>query len=80
MDKVIAALSTLKTLFLAIAETGLALVAVALVVYLLLGGNSGDFVIAVVTNTSLLVQALSAQALIAVALIVAVFMLARNRF
>lgn len=80
MHKLIEWLTTLRGLFLAVAETGLALVAIVLVVYLLLGGDSGGYVISVVTNVGLLVQAISAQALVALALIVAVAMLMRNKF
>ncbi|HBN31493.1 MAG: hypothetical protein QNL16_06760 [Rhodobacterales bacterium] len=80
MTKLIEWLTTLRGFFLAVAETGLALVAFVLVVYLLLGGDSGDYVISVVTNVGLLVQAISAQALVALALIVAVAMLVRNKF
>ena len=80
MTKLIEWLTTMRGFFLAVAETGLALVAFVLVVYLLLGGDSGDYVISVVTNVGLLVQAISAQALVALALIVAVAMLVRNKF
>lgn len=80
MDKAIKTLRTLSTLFLAIAETGLALIGFVLVIYLLLGGLSGDYVISVVANISLLVQAISPQAMVSLALIVAVTMLLRNRF
>lgn len=51
----------------------MALVLVVLVlVYLLLGEASGDYVVSVVTNVSLLVSASTPQAIIGVALIAAV--------
>ena len=51
----------------------MALVLVVLVlVYLLLGEASGDYVVSVVTNVSLLVSAVTPQAIIGVALIAAV--------
>ena len=50
---------------------GLALVVLVLV-YLLLGEASGDYVVSVVTNVSLLVSAVTPQAIIGVALIAAV--------
>ena len=50
---------------------GLVLVALVLV-YLLLGEASGDYVVSVVTNVSLLVSAVTPQAIIGVALIAAV--------
>ncbi len=68
MDKLIAALKTIRSLFTAVAETGLALVGIVLVVYLLLGGDSGDYVLSVVANVSLLVDAISPQTLVAIVL------------
>ena len=50
---------------------GLVLVVLVLV-YLLLGKASGDYVVSVVTNVSLLVSAVTPQAIIGVALIAAV--------
>ena len=50
---------------------GLVLVVIVLV-YLLLGEASGDYVVSVVTNVSLLVSAVTPQAIIGVALIAAV--------
>ena len=79
MEQAARLLSRLKTLFLAVAEAGLALVGVALVVYLLLGEDSGGFVISVVANVALLVQAVSAEAIIGVALVLAVVGLFRSR-
>ena len=50
---------------------GLVLVVLVLV-YLLLGEASGDYVVSVVTNVSLLVSAVTPQAIMGVALIAAV--------
>ena len=51
----------------------MALVLVVLVlVYLLLGEASGDYVVSVVTNVSLLISAVTPQAIIGLALIAAV--------
>ena len=50
---------------------GLVLVVLVLV-YLLLGEASGDYVVSVVTNVSLLVSAVTSQAIIGVVLIAAV--------
>ena len=50
---------------------GLVLVILVLV-YLLLGEASGDYVVSVVTNVSMLVSAVTPQAIIGVALIAAV--------
>ena len=48
------------------------LLVVLVLVYLLLGEASGDYVVSVVTNVSLLVSAVTPQAIIGVALIAAV--------
>lgn len=79
MDKLTEALARIRALFVLVAETGLALVGVILVLYLLLGGESGDFVISVVANVSLLVDAISAQAIVTFALVVAIVAMIRNR-
>jgi hypothetical protein len=50
---------------------GLVLVVLVLV-YLLLGEASGDYVVSVVTNVSMLVSAVTPQAIIGVSLIAAV--------
>ena len=48
------------------------LLVVLLLVYLLLGEASGDYVVRVVTNASLLISAVTPQAIIGLALIAAV--------
>ena len=48
------------------------LLVVLVLVYLLLGEASGDYVISVVTNASLLISAVTPQAIIGLALIAAV--------
>ena len=79
MIQITETLKRLTALFLRIAETGLALVAVILVLYLLLGGESGSFVLSVVTNVGQLVDAISAQAIVTLGLIIAVIGLIRGR-
>lgn len=79
MTQITETLKRLTALFLRIAETGLALVAVILVLYLLLGGESGSFVLSVVTNVGQLVDAISAQAIVTLGLIIAVIGLIRGR-
>jgi len=79
MDKAIDLLKSIRRLFMAVAETGLAVVALALVVFLLLGNDSGGFVLAIVANTAGLVAAITAPAIIGVALLAALFALAMNR-
>jgi len=79
MDKTLAFFALVKRLFLAASEASLSLVAFILVIYLLLGEDSGAYTIAVVSNVSLLVDAISAQAIIGVALAFAIVGLFRNR-
>jgi len=69
MDRFSDLLKKITALFLTASEAGLALVSLILVIYLLLGGNSGDFTLSVVSNLSLLVEALTPQAIVSVAIV-----------
>ncbi|GEM_PF-242261 len=79
MKKVEKAFKMLSSLFMQVTETGLALVAVIVVAYLLLGENSGDFVISVVTNIALLVSAVSAPAFVGGAIIIGLIYMLRGK-
>lgn len=79
MERALRFLGQLRELFLRVSETGLALVAFIFVVYLLLGEDSGGFVLAVVENAGHLVEALTPQAIVGVALAVAFVALFRTR-
>ena len=79
MEKFSELLTNLKSLFLQVTETGFALVAFIVLVYLLLGEASGAYVISVVTNVSLLVNAISPQSLIAIAIIIGLYYLVQKR-
>lgn len=79
MEQALRFFGQLKRLFLAASEMGLALIALVFVVYMLLGEDSGAFVINVVTNASLLVDAISAQAIVGVAMAIAVVGLFRKK-
>jgi hypothetical protein len=68
MSRILGLLASVRLLFLKIAETGLALVGVIALVYILLGEDSGSFVISVITNLSLLISALTPTALLALTL------------
>ena len=50
-------------------QAGLALISLILVIYLLLGGDSGSLTLSVVNNLSALVEALTPQALLSVAIV-----------
>jgi hypothetical protein len=70
MNKIDKYLAQLRSVLLRGAEVmGLVLV-VLILVYLLLGEASGDYVISVMTNISLFISAVTPQAIIGVALVV----------
>lgn len=70
MDKLLEGLHRIKSVFLAVTETGLAFVSLIVIVYLLLGAEAGPYVLSVMANISLLVDALSPQAIIALGIVV----------
>ena len=65
-------LTQLRSWLLRAAELMSLVLVVLILIYLLLGEASGDYVVSVVTNVSLLVSAVTPQAIIGVALIAAV--------
>ena len=69
MDQFSDLLKKITALFMTVSQTGLALVSLTLVIYLLLGGDSGTFILSVVSNLSALVEALTPQALVSVAIV-----------
>ena len=76
MDKMLA---QIRSLLLRGAE-GLGLILVILVLtYLLLGENSGDYIISVVTNVSLFVSAVTPQAIVGVAIVVGIIAYLRSK-
>ena len=76
MDKMLA---QIRSLLLRGAE-GLGLILVILVLtYLLLGEDSGDYIISVVTNVSLFVSAVTPQAIVGVALVVGILAYLRSK-
>lgn len=76
MDKMLA---QIRSLLLRGAE-GLGLILVILVLtYLLLGEDSGDYIISVVTNVSLFVSAVTPQAIVGVAIVVGVLAYLRSK-
>lgn len=79
MDEMMRILRAIRDLFFRVAETGVALIALIVVVYILMGAGSGDYVLSVVTNLSLLIDAVSSQTLIAVVLIAGLIYFARRK-
>ena len=63
-------LSTVKIVLFRIVEIGAALLGVILILYLLLGEDSNPYIDSVITNLSYLVEKISPQALIALALVI----------
>jgi hypothetical protein len=63
-------LSTVKIALFRIVEIGAALIGVILILYLLLGEDSNPYIDSVITNLSYLVEKISPQALIALALVI----------
>ena len=69
----------IRSLLLRVAE-GLGLIVVVFVlIYLLLGEDSGDYVISVVTNVSLFVSAVTPQAIVGVAIVVGILAYLRSK-
>lgn len=79
MKKLTDTLGAVKSVFVALTETGFALVAFIVLIYLLLGEDSGPYVISVVANITLLINAVTAQAMVAIALVLAIVYLMRRK-
>lgn len=79
MNKFSRALGTLISLFYQVIEAGFALVALIVLVYLLLGEDSGPYVVSVVANIILLVGAITPEALVGIAIAAALLYLIRKR-
>ena len=79
METTLEVLRKFRTLLFAAAETGFSFVAFIVVIYLLLGGDSGDFVLSVMANISLFVGAVTPQAIIGAALVLGLIAMHRNK-
>lgn len=79
MQKVLEMIATAKTLLQKVTEAGFVFVAFIVLIYLLLGGKSGDFVISVISNISLIVNILTPNVLIGVALVLFMVNLVQRR-
>jgi hypothetical protein len=79
MDTLLAGIQTLKTFVLRLTELGFVMVGFIVLVYLLLGENSGDFVISVIANLSIIVDILTPNVLIGLALVLFMGVLWRQR-
>ena len=71
MDAILRHLADVRRLFITVAQTGFALFALIVLLYLLLGADAGPWVGSVIANLSILIDAIGQQALIAIAIIFA---------
>lgn len=62
-----------------ITEAGYVLLSFIVLLYILLGAESGSFVISVMANLLLLIEAVTPQVLVAVAIVVALIYLVRRK-
>ncbi|HMS94011.1 MAG TPA: hypothetical protein PKA03_02090 [Tabrizicola sp.] len=79
MEGLLRTLATVKNWILQLTEAGFVLVLFIILVYILLGAASGVFVIGVASNILLLVNALTPQALVACAIVLALVYLVRRK-
>lgn len=70
-DDLMRQLTNVRRLFMAVAEAGFALTALIVLLYILLGADAGPFVLGVIANLTLLVDAVGTQTLVAIAIVVA---------
>ncbi len=71
MDALLRHLADVRRLFIAVAQTGFALFALIVLLYLLLGADAGPWVGSVIANLSILIDAIGQQALIAISIVCA---------
>ena len=79
MDEFLTGVERLKTLFLRVGELGALAVGFIVLIYLLLGENSGDFVIGVIANISVMVNVLTPNVLIGAAWVVFLLGIAKHK-
>ena len=72
-------LAQVTGLFLRITEAGFVLVGLIVLVYVLLGADSGSYVLSVVSNLTGLIAAIGPQSLVGVAIVLALLHLARRK-
>ena len=79
MNKFMTMMGNLTAMFLRVTEAGFALVAFIVLVYILLWEDAGPYVISVVTNLTLLVGAVTPQALVGIAIVLGLVYLFKTR-
>ena len=78
MDNLSRRLAALQNIIISVTKTGLSLVGLIILVYLLLGEDSGPYVVSVITNISLFVSAVTSQALIAFIVVAGLLYFGKN--
>ena len=78
MDNLSRRLAALQKIMISVTKTGFSLVGLIILVYLLLGEDSGPYVVSVITNISLFVSAVTSQALIAFVIVAGLFYFGKN--
>lgn len=79
MEKFQRFMTTFRQLAIQLVEAGFIFVGFIVLVYLLLGEDSGAYVISVITNLSLLISAITPNALVAIVLGLAMIYLIKRR-
>jgi len=79
MEGLMRYLSMVRNWIAQITEAGYVLVLLIILIYILLGAGSGPFVIGVVSNILLLINAVTPQVLIAMAIVLALVYLLRRK-
>ena len=79
MENLSRRLEALQKIIISVTKTGLSLVGLIILVYLLLGEDSGPYVVSVITNISVFVSAVTSQALIAFVVVAGLLYFGRNR-
>ena len=79
MTQFVSSMQSVRTVFLVVTETGAAIVGAIVLIYILLGEAAGPYVLSVVTNLVLLIGAITAPALVGIALVVGLIYLIKTR-
>ncbi len=79
MDKFVSLMGTLRTIFRQVTETGFVFLGFVVLVYLLLGEQSGTFVTSVIANISVMVNIITPPVLGAVGLGIALLYLTKRK-
>ncbi|MAR19742.1 MAG: hypothetical protein CML44_10280 [Rhodobacteraceae bacterium] len=79
MEKLSQRLVVLQQFIITVTKAGFSLVGLIILVYLLLGEDSGPYVLSVIDNISKFVSAVTSQALIAVVIVAGLLYFGQNR-